>query len=288
MAPRRERPRFSASSVTRLGPPRGAPKSQLHGEGWEPLEGVVAASDGAAGEWLLDALDHSWAGSPGSFATVGALLPTRFEAYLRILHPAPLPLPAPAGGGPAMALGPRAMRWAEVAARSGRTLHGGAQFHRVVAPVLGRELGALEVGAPPAETPHSVLAELVSRLGPLTATPTRCWFGLWDGYGDLRAMADGRTPPVELRLPARTYRLYVGPVAGAVRFATARSPHAPTLWWPEDQAWFVGSDPDLDSTYVGCGEAAAAALLSAPELELFRTHRGQSVAFDGDDRNRAE
>ena len=45
-------------------------------------------------------------------------------------------------------------------------------------------------------------------------------------------------------------------------------PYFPQLWWPDDRAWCVVTDIDLDSTYVGAGEEGVARLLADPVLEV--------------------
>jgi hypothetical protein len=39
------------------------------------------------------------------------------------------------------------------------------------------------------------------------------------------------------------------------------------LWWPEDRAWFVASEIDFDSTFVGGDDRLIAALVSDKRLE---------------------
>jgi len=42
-----------------------------------------------------------------------------------------------------------------------------------------------------------------------------------------------------------------------------------SLWWPEDRAWFVATEIDLNSTYVGGSTSTIEALLASPGLEAF-------------------
>ncbi|MDY7106369.1 MAG: hypothetical protein S0880_34735 [Actinomycetota bacterium] len=66
-----------------------------------------------------------------------------------------------------------------------------------------------------------------------------------------------------LVLPDRTYILLTGRVDAATRL---RCPggmfdwQRPGLCWPDDQRWFVATDVDFWSLYVGCGNDLAAAL----------------------------
>lgn len=113
-----------------------------------------------------------------------------------------------------------------------------------------------------------------------TSTPDRCWFCLWDGYGVPVAMTvyppgtgrprtsrftvrlprlRPRRPSRKLvQLPNREYRLFTGPVAKGEGWV-----HGPNLWWPEDRAWCVASEIDLDYTLVGGTEELIGELMGA-------------------------
>ena len=39
------------------------------------------------------------------------------------------------------------------------------------------------------------------------------------------------------------------------------------MWWPADRAWFVATEIDSFSTYVGGSQAAIDAVLASPNLE---------------------
>ena len=56
----------------------------------------------------------------------------------------------------------------------------------------------------------------------------------------------------------------------------------PTLLWPADRAWFVASDPDLDSTYVGGSAVLIESLLHVAELEAWPVGPDDSVAIGSD------
>jgi hypothetical protein len=105
-----------------------------------------------------------------------------------------------------------------------------------------------------------VLAEL---LRPWTMTPDRCWFCVWDGYGWIAA---GDGPRV--RLPARDYLLYRGPVEAAVaNVGLAGQQQTANLWWPEDRAWCVATEIDLAWTYVGGQAGLIEHLVSDDRIE---------------------
>lgn len=193
----------------------------------------------SSARWIED-------GVGGFDSGVQALLPAGFEAYVRLLHPS-----EPADG--------RFERWAEVAQRSGRTLHPLARFEEVAGP--GDE--------PPwqGSLPEHVLAALCTVLATETSTPRQCLFGLWEGWGWLH----DEGPLV--RLAGRAYALYEGPIEAAMalgdRSAGVFFPQAPNLWWPQDRAWCVATDVDLDSTYLGGSARLAERLAGEPLFEVF-------------------
>ena len=134
-------------------------------------------------------------------------------------------------------------------------------------------------------------AALVEILRTHTASPGRCWFCVWDGWGldhavtvtaasehhgVFRAHAGARLPrrpPARVRddrplvhLPNRSYRLYAGPAEAAAEFARSTG-HTPNLWWPADRAWCVASEIDLPWSYVGGPAALIHEVLSGSRVE---------------------
>jgi len=57
---------------------------------------------------------------------------------------------------------------------------------------------------------------------------------------------------------------------------------SPTLWWPEDRAWIVLSEIDLDCTLIGCSLALRDDLLADPDLECLEVDPTTSLAYDAD------
>ncbi|MGY4953731.1 hypothetical protein [Streptomyces nigrescens] len=205
------------------------------GDGVQPPQRVA---DVSSARWIEE--------NVGGFDSgVHALLPAGFEAYVRLLHPS-----EPSDG--------RFERWAEVAQRSGRALRPLARFEEVAGP--GDE--------PPwqGSLPEHVLAALCPVLAAETTTPRQCLFGLWEGWG----WSDDNGPMVQLS--GRAYSLYEGPIEAAMatgdRSAGVFFPQSPNLWWPQDRAWCVATDVDLDSTYIGGSARLAQQLAGAPDIEV--------------------
>lgn len=240
-----------------------------------PLRWSAAVSEA---EWISERLGLFSAG-------VTSVVPSGFEAYARILHPAEEPGP-----------GGRLVRWRDVAVWSGIELTPDAPFHSVALPPVRPEAPPPWSGRGPRQGRLSlpdalVLAEV---LGRFTSTPERCWFGLWAGYGfdGLPLVAEG-SPPAEarsdpvpstvragplVRLPNREYLLYTGAVTAIVAPAASGLGQTANLAWPDDHAWCVASEIDLTSTYVGGSEALVERLVSEERLEAVPADPGDPVS----------
>lgn len=147
--------------------------------------------------------------------------------------------------------------------------------------------------------PASQLAALGDALAPFTSTPVPCAFCFWIGHGfwggrvgysvagDATAAQreaivreavahaeaeEAQLAPIPLvRLPHREHFLFTGPVAltqRAFRFGVWEQ--SPSMWWPGDRAWFVATEVDGYSTYVGGSAACIDAVLATPVLEAIR------------------
>jgi hypothetical protein len=86
--------------------------------------------------------------------------------------------------------------------------------------------------------------------------------------------------------PHRRYHLLRGPV-GAARESTCSTPfdQSANLWWPDDRAWCVASEIDLNSTYVGCGAACRDAILARTEFEAYAIDPASGITYDSDTLN---
>ena len=117
-----------------------------------------------------------------------------------------------------------------------------------------------------------------------TRTPEDCFIGVWEGYGwpgEAWAGSD------VLDLENRSYLVRRGPLALALEvswrpFPDQRRVTPPSLVWPADRAWFVASDTDLDSTYLGGSAALIEALLEHRGLEVWPVAPTDPVTIDSD------
>ncbi len=254
--------------------------------------------------WSDAVAEADWIGarlSPFNSFIVTSVVPTGFDAYARVLHPAQEPRDDDG-----------LVRWSQVAAWSGIPLRRDSQFHSIALPPVRPEGEAPWSAQCPRQgglylPDAEALAELTRAW---TATSQRCWFCVWEGYGWLatshagagRAVAEltsegwaggrpadtgGRPadaggadvpspapfPAVAQRgprvhLPNRDYLLYGGPVeAVAALIRGAGVDQTPNLWWPADHAWCVASEIDLAWTYVGGPTGLIDAILADDRIE---------------------
>ncbi len=251
---------------------------------------------------VTDVTPSDWvAAGVGPFGSgVGALVPRGFEAYARILHPA-----LTRDGAP--------VRWDAIARWSGGVAHPMAQFE----PLARRRPGSSTEAAPFREAPPSgnmaqpLLGALCEILARHTASVDRCWFGLWEGYGwasggvafdTLASAKSNKTEPVppafgpattdlpRVCLPERGYLLFEGPLAGISEMGWWMDgrrvrPQSPNLLWPNDRAWFVASEIDLDSTFVGGSSALIGEVLRDARLEAWPSSPADEVWATSDEIN---
>lgn len=251
------------------------------------------ATDVSAADWVAENIGPSGSGVRG-------LVPDVFEAYARVLHPA-------------WGAGDRQVTWAEVAAWSGRVIHPRVQFEAITKPVAGAGTTARpwEEEPDPGTLAPTVLSGLVDALAPHTGTPGHCWFAVWDGYGEpgpqAQAVFTGPDdaadesakprilPPLlppgmasrpKVRWPEHPYLLLTGPLDAAGELGMTLYDQSPSLFWPDDRAWLVATDVDLDSTYIGGSAALVRDLLGDERLEAVPASAADPVWITSDDINR--
>jgi hypothetical protein len=201
----------------------------------------------------------------GFAVDVGSIIPTGFAAYARIFHP-------PYRRAPDGTMIP--VRWREIAAANNRSVAAEMQRMDISAEpsrfsVSGEELWN--------EQPHSgslpleIAAALAAILPSHTTTPESCWFGVWEGFGDLRRPETGGAI---FSVPERNLFLLHGRVSDVMKTLSIVdwSYRSPNLWWPDDRAWCVSTEIDFNWTYVGGPAACIQQILNDPQLEALPTH----------------
>lgn len=239
----------------------------------------------AAGAWIKPGLG-------GEFGAVSLQVPTVYEAYARIFHPAYDP-------------GSKPVRWAEVAEAMGTAVHCEMQWEALTA---GSEWEGLVPGIGGMD--FFDLDALCEILAVHTAEPGRCYFGLCTIQGWLGSFPAAQLKPL-LRLPMdRDHIVLAGPLASVGQIARdwSRSSSVGTIWfarkgdtlspkppkdlrtrrdvpnliWPADRSWFVVSEVDFDSTLVGGTVDLVAAIVESPALEAWQVEPTTSLAIDAD------
>jgi hypothetical protein len=275
----------------------GSPRtSQQH------LGRLSASSDIDAATWILVAL-RDFDG------TVGSIVPPVFEAYARIFHP------ASRGTGDDQL----AVRWADVAEANGREMHPAAEWGSITGSweyqYRSTQPGLWDSPPSTGELPGEVAQRLGAVLSAHTDDPSHGFFGIWEGWGEPIPMflfTEGTPEKVQQQareafdaeaaawrglvesavsfdVPQRPMQLLCGPLVAIEDFyerydgrssLCLRNP--PSLWWPADERWCVGTDIDLMTTYVGGSSAAVEALLADQELEALQVPDNQSVTWEAD------
>lgn len=226
--------------------------------------------DTTGGDWIADAL-------PRFEYTVGSLVPPIYTLYSRVLHPA-------ARIDPDTGEQVRVC-WAEVAAHTGGVIHQTVEWGSLLQAGIHRGVGdgrdlVWDQEPDEGDIPEEQFAALAEVLVEHTSPPDECWFGFWDGRAG-QALHLPFPGPL-LRLPHRDNFLVHGTVRDAVRTLGGCGPN---LWWPQDRAWFVATDIDLMSTYIGSSTDCALALAAHPDLEVIDTSNLRKVTWDSDEIN---
>lgn len=265
-------------------------------------DALEVSADPSAAAWIAPRLG-------GEFGAVTLAVPSGYEGYVRICHPALDDDDAPVG-------------WSEVANATGRRVHPLMQWHALVgsADYLNMR-GSLWRGGDPERGNLSpdVLGALCGLLAKYTADPGHCYFCLWDGWGWIDgdgvlgtlvlttddaadANRDSEAPvkpafsPEEpmrprVKLPHRDYLLLTGPLSAATQIGYWPTPgwflpQSPNLFWPTDRTWCVASEIDFDSTLVGGTNQLIEAILETPTLDAWPVGPDDSLAYDADHINK--
>lgn len=260
--------------------------------------GLTLQRDVAPAEWVDEKLLPMRGLTEG--VRVGEIVPTGFEAYARILHPA------------SRRVGDRfePITWSELARTRGKTIHPEVQLKAL----LGDEFRhSAPWGELPEEDsiPEGLRAPLVEILRRFTRTADRCWFCIWEGYGawfggqELKtysgtsgwalrvrggamrrakrgAAALERIPKASIMGGMRRCLVFTGSIESIPDLTIGGWSHTPNWWWPDDRAWIVVSELDAPSTYVGGFEALVQAILNEPQIEAVNSHPEHRFDWLGD------
>ncbi len=82
--------------------------------------------------------------------------------------------------------------------------------------------------------------------------------------------------------PGRHYLLTKGPSMAICELGRPPLGISPSLTWPDDRSWCVGSEIDFDSTLVAASVECAEALLSDDRLEIMTVQPEDRLDIGGD------
>jgi hypothetical protein len=205
---------------------------------------------------------------------VGDVVPTGFDAYVRIMHPVPTP------DGPTS--------WAVIAEQTGRVAHPRMQWQAIAYPAQGRQAPAV-TGDGPAQGafPLDLTANLIDILSIHTSTPETTHFAVAAATAGL---PEAQMPTIDHA--GRPHLLFVADLSAGTRAFVLSpdgepvDPHvSPHLWWPDDHAWVVATDVDFRSTMVAAPRTCADQIMADPTFETFEVGVDDRADLGGDDRN---
>lgn len=233
-------------------------------------EGVEFLDDLSPARWLQETL---WPCEmpKGKGVSVGGLVPEGYSSYARIFHPVI----------DVNARQPEKFTWSTIAERNGRTTHPQMRYWRIAGMPEPYPHPSWRVKPDDSSLPIDETRAVVELLRQHTSTPDRCYFCVWEGWGvmDLSLFGDAR-----LRFKHRDYLVFTGPIEAALSFAEIGFTwfQSPAIWWPDDRAWCVATEIDMESTYVGGTDECVQALLEHSDLEVLPANIDARVGPAGD------
>ena len=188
------------------------------------------------------------AAQQGEQWTIGAYLPLKDAAFVRVMNPVRSDVALPAS-------------WASIAGE-GFVVDATTEWYDVADD---RSDGRPDEGSLDPETARS-LARILRQH---TTTPIECFFLVWEGYAGFR---DDLLPAVTIELtPGRSMLVLSGGLDDGSELVeeTPRS-RTPQWWVPADGAWLVGNDIYGMSVYVAGPEDAITKILADETIEAYR------------------
>ena len=218
---------------------------------------------------IRGSLDDAWirnAIQPFASYEIGCLVPGVYPAYARILHPA-----WSESGEP--------VAWGAVAASAGTEVHALAQFANVSRAPEPPRPAPFDRRPDDGSLASYIFDDLIEILAAHTATPDHCFIGFWAGRGGLENIITAH-----IQMPEREHLVLSGPIRAAKpdRGGALASEISPSLMWPADRAWFLATDVDLGSTYVGGTQSLVDALISDERIEAWPAQVNSSITWASD------
>src|SRR3954451_15959459 len=248
---------------------------------WLPPD-VALQTEVSEASWAVERL-RPWGVSYPQ--PVACFMPDVYEAYARVPHPG-CEYVRTDDGSVVM----NWKSWSELGAQRG--VVGAATRWEEVSGFAPQTGPANEISEPYEGSMPQVLVDMVTDfVTRWTGMPEKTWFGMWEGNGTwwkgahgVLTFGDGPDRSGELLridderdrvlratptfgTPQRQYFLMSGPVSAASVLTDAAGGTSPNLWWPNDREWFVSTEVDGLSTYVGGRASMIDALMASSKIE---------------------
>jgi len=212
--------------------------------------------------WLPDASSADWVVLDPArplMTTVSTMVPPTFASFARVLHP--------------LWLQGVEYSWQQLADLSDQPLHARARAEELLAAVAGRPEGNWVYSGQVSPPPERMWRLLTDVLLQHTTSPS-----LILGYSDIFGIPH---PPLagHIDLYGGNRGFFLAQMATDELGEPAVRNHGflPQLTWPTDAEWFVHSEIEFFTTYVGGSVEAIEGVLRCPGLEAFPVQPGDPV-----------
>ena len=208
--------------------------------------------------------------APFNAGCVGSLVPKEFQRYARIFHPA-----WRVDRGQRIAL-----RWADMAEYTEATPHALMQWNSISAPTMrGAEVEPPYEGTLPRAVSQP-LRDILER----HSAGADCWLGVWAGLGGRSEKGAPVTATIDTG--HREWALYRAPLSmidTPLYAGSGRSPRqTANLIWCEDPGWWIHTEIDLNTTYIGGDEQLIQAVLESAALEAWPVSADDDITIHAD------
>ena len=219
---------------------------------------------------IQGAIRHFERLAPFNAGCVGSLVPKGFQRYARIFHPA-----WRVDRGQRIAL-----RWADMAEYTEATPHALMQLNSISAPTM-RDA---EVEPPYEGTLPRAVSQPLRDILERHSAGADCWLGVWTGLGG--RSEKGAPVTVTIDTGHREWALYRAPLSmidTPLYAGSGRSPRqTANLIWCEDPGWWIHTEIDLNTTYIGGDEQLIQAVLESAALEAWPVSADDDITIHAD------
>jgi hypothetical protein len=208
----------------------------------------------------------TWIGETTDFRSgrVDGLVPRGFQSYVRVLHPAKRLNP------------PGYVHWAQIADQLGTTIDAESQLEELLGlDDLSNKCAFWDVAPTRGGLDNVLRRAIASVLARETDSESSILFAVWEGYAGLPMLVEGA--PIQEIWPHTRFHLLSGTLRDYIAWPARHDRLSPDMVWPTDRSWFIRSDTDLASSYIGCSSLAAAELGKTETIELVHVSPQTSI-----------